>query len=1135
MTSIGKTLQIFLVFLALALAASAQTETGQISGIVTDASGAVVPNVTVTVRNISTGATRTTTANDSGSYTVSALQPGTYEVKAEGQNFSPVTRRVQVTVGSRNTLDLALNVAGSSTTVEVTADTTNLAVNTQTQTLGQTVTGRQVSQLPSLTRNAYDFVGTAGNVAEEPEGGTARGAGFSINGQRSASTNILLDGGENVDLFSASVGQTTPIDSVQEFSVLTSNFSAEYGRASGGVVNVATKSGTNQFHGSLFEFNRLSKLSSNTAENNANAIPKSRFVRNQFGYSVGGPVVPNRLFFFSSTEWTRIRSNGAELAWVPTSQFVTAPGVSPLTRAFFTGQTIRDNAVVQDTLTASQLATILGSTGAFATFAAANPALPVLSQVSYRVPNDAGGGIPQNSYSMAHRIDLNITDRTSLYGRYAYQNQDLFVGSNADSAWAGFDTGSANRNHNGLITLTHIFGPKVVSSSKVNFNRLDNFQPLGAAPVQPTLYFRATVVSRLQGVELHLPGYLPDSPGNAIPFGGPQNLYQFYQDFTFNFGKHDLKVGGQYIHTRDNRIFGAYQNSVENLSQSSIPLGFDNFITGNLNDFQGAVDPQGKFPGETLTLPVSQPRFNRNNRYNDYAAYVQDNWKVMNRLTLNLGVRWEYYGVQHNADPNLDSNFVYGSGADQFERIRSGKVFTVPTSPIGALWNPDYNNFAPRVGFAWDMFGTGKTSLRGGYGISYERNFGNVTFNVIQNPPNYAVISVRPADVGGTLTVTPNNAGPLTGTGTKILPPTSLRWVDENIGTAYAQTYSLAFEQQVFKDSLLALEYSGSRGIHLYTIENPNRELSGLVYLGLPVTTTNPTQRINEQYSNLNRRGKGGDSYYNGLNVSFRSNNLFQAGLSMNANYTYSHAIDNLSTTFSEFGNNFNLGLLDPFQPQVDRGNADFDIRHRFSLAAVWDLPIYRNSGNWAQQNIIGGWTIAPIFSARTGNPYSIFDCTNAFFQVCPRWIPGSAPAFSGEAGAEAGPNTFAFFDPYQYGVVDYVEPVTGTGEYPTCTGLRGQGCTWPANMTQRNAFRGPNFWNLDLGVYKNFKVTERVGLQFRGEMYNLFNHSNHYVIGSGADVSSGDPIFAAKGTRGNSNASDDERRNVQFGLRITF
>src|SRR5437667_1353282 len=309
-----------LLVFALAGTVFAQTETGTVTGTVTDPTGAVVANAKVSATNVANGGVRVTQTNERGEYAITNLQPGTYNILVEAPNFSKAQTRIVVTVGSKVGNDFRLAVGNAaSTTVEVIASGT-ASVNVETQTLSETIDNQKIEELPQFNRNPYNLVTIAGTVSEDDP--SARGAGVSINGLRAAGTNVLLDGAANNDEFTGAVGQPVPVDSMQEFSVLTSNFTAEYGRASAGVVNVATKSGTNSLHGSAYEFNRLSAFASNSVEGNVNGAPKGAFTRNLFGYSVGGPVIKNKLFFFNNTEWTRVRSSGTENLLIPTSQFI---------------------------------------------------------------------------------------------------------------------------------------------------------------------------------------------------------------------------------------------------------------------------------------------------------------------------------------------------------------------------------------------------------------------------------------------------------------------------------------------------------------------------------------------------------------------------------------------------------------------------------------------------------------------------------------------------------------------------------------------------------------------------------------------------------------------------------------------
>ncbi len=1144
-----------------------QAETGTINGTVTDATGAVIPNAKVVVKSISTGAERPTVTDGNGYYNVSNLLPGTYSVTIEAPNLAKKEIHAEVTVGQRLEVNASLVVGATSTVVEV-VGAGGVQVNTETATIGTVFDATANEQLPTLNRNPYTFAQFVGTASDGDP--TGRGVGVAFNGLRSSGTNVLLDGAANNDEFTAAIGQTVPLDSVAEYSVLTNNFTAEYGRASSAVVNLATKSGSNDFHGSAYEYNRVSKLSANSFYNNANGVDKGQFTRNQFGGSAGGPILKNKLFFFGNVEWNRIRSAAQEtvavidpafvaLAAAPTQQYFSSLGKLRANATKLTTYTLADeNPCGLDDPSQSCLTTASG---------AAIPATtPFLDKINYSVPADAGAGNPQNEMLVVGRVDWNISDKTQLYGRYALNKSNLFAGTVSTSAYEGYDTAENIMQNNFLISVTHSFNPRWTMQNKLVFNRLNDFQPLGTAPISPGLYFNPSVATDTNvGLTLELPGYLPTTPGNGIPFGGPQNFVQYYQDWSHTLGRHTLRFGGTYTYQRDNRTFGAYETPVGafatsgGLSQDSLTR----FLGGYWGWFQGAIDPQGQYPGGTVTTPVGQPSFSRSNRYNEFAFYLTDSWKLTSKFTLSLGLRYEYFGTQHNKNPQLDSNYYFGTGSNFFEQIRSGEVMLAPDSPDGELWKPSTKNFGPKVGFAYDIFGDGKTVVRGGYSIAYERNFGNVTFNVIQNPPNYAVISlVDGSDVTeGSMTVTTDPAGPLSGSGVeKTLPRVSLRAVDPKIKQSYAELTSLTLEHQFRHNLIVGLDYSSSRGIHLYDIANINKSGQGNYSLGdactpvskldpvngvtytLPAypcyqpkgvvvfddgTTTgfsfgkNQLTRLNTtQYSNINYRSAGGFSRYDALVARVQMNNLAKAGLTLLANYTYGHTLDELSDTFSSSGNNFNLGYLDPFKPQVDYGNSLMDIRHRVTMAAVWDVPFAKDTHGVLKQ-IADGWTVAPLALFETGTPFSIFDCSWAYTS-CMYAVNANGGIKRGAPSsltATSVPDDFIYTDFYNGSTPlfdsSYRDPTTGVSDFGG----------YPAGMNARNAFRGPGYWNMDLGIYKSFFLGERFKLQFRGEMYNVFNHANLYLHNGNVDVSYNNYVDAYK----------DGHRTVQLALRLTF
>ena len=1118
-----------------------QAETGQIVGTVTDPSGAFIPGAKVTVTSVATGAERSGTTTDAGAFTFPNLQPDVYQVSVTAPGFNTLRQQATVTVGTKVGLDLKLEVGKAETVVEVTGTSAAISVNTESQTIAQVLSTQQLLELPTLTRDPYSLVVTSGNVSEDDPSG--RGVGVAINGLRSQSTNVLLDGVANNDEFNAAVGQTVPLDSVQEIGIITNNFTAEYGRASAGIINVTTKSGTNAFHGTAYEFNRVSDLASNSFENNALGLDKSIYVRNQFGYSVGGPIKKNKLFFFSSTEWTRVRSAANVITIVPDPQLIAAS--APATQSIFsTYGKIAPGANILGTFSRNQL-TALGSdpcAGSSATGGCLsyNPSAPMFDLIGYNVPSNSGAGVPQNTYSTVQRVDYNMTDKTMMYVRYALYSELDQTGSTSNSPYAGFNIGNATFDNSLIVSLTHTFSPSFVSQSKLDFNRFNTVQPTSANGVTPVYYLGSGESTTAIGpYTVSLPGDEPLYPGSGgYPYGGPQNFGEAYQDFSWTKGKHEFRFGGTIEYLRDNRTFGAY-NEASEVFGNKIGSGIDNFLAGQLYEYEGAIYPQGKFPcvngvqtpACTITLPVGPPSYERSNRYHDGAVYFQDSWKIAKRFTVNLGLRWEYFGVQHNVNPNLDSNFYTATNApNQFVAIEDGMVDTAPNSPIGELWKPSKKNFAPRVGFAWDVFGDGKTAFRGGYGIGYERNFGNVTYNVLFNPPNYEIVELIAGSNISSIPATVANAGPLAGAnGSVALPPAELRYVQNNIPQAYAHLMSASLEHQFGNSMHLEVDYSGSIGENQYDIAYVNFPGSGNYYLGIPCTPgdtltggPNPCDAVlNNQYAGINRRGGGGYSTYNAMNVRYDIQNIKNSGLTLRMNYTWAHSLDDLSDTFSASYNQFNLGYTDFVHPNVDYGNSNFDNRHRVALSAIY-APPFAHGLKGIGRAILDGWEFAPVFTARTGAPYTIYDLTNTNY-IYTRVAANEVIPSSGTEFQNAGANTFNVYNFANIPVSEYINPTTGDSDFGP----------FPANMTGRNYFHTPGVYNLDAGAYKSIRFTERMSLQLRLEAYNVFNHSNLYINTGSAYIYGGAGNITA--SYGSQNGLPGENRNIQLGAKFIF
>jgi hypothetical protein len=1180
--------------------ASAQVESGQIAGTVLDQSGAVITGAIVTVKNVATGAERSTLTSTTGAYLVSGLEPASYQITISSGNFKPFTGNAEVTVGGHTTVDAMLSVSSQTTEVQVVGEG-GVAVNTQSQELSQVVDTLQLSHLPSLTRNPYDFVALSGNVSagDNTTGGISasggnsgqnvsnQGVGVSINGQREAGTEILLDGAENVAVFSLNIGNITPIDSVQEYSVITNNFSAEYGRASGGVVNLTTKSGTNQIHGSAWEFNRLSAYTANTYANDAAnraagmiVDPKGEYTRNVFGFAAGGPIIKNKLFIFESTEWTRVRSSASETQEVLDPAFISMLPVN--TQSYFKTYGSGAAPASGSVTTAGQLLANGLTVGPVNGTTPVPSGTPVFDVVNFKVPFDAGGDVPQNTYSLVGRIDFNLSDKTTMYGRVARQNLDEFQGSDTYSAYPQYDTGTTVVNSSYLFSLNHVFNPSLLNSAKISYTRFNNNTSFDTALTYTPSLMIVPPTDPVTGGNIQLPGLQNSGqPGSGgLPAGGPQNTIQPQDDLSWTKGRHAMRFGGGLTYIQLNYAYGAYAQAVEQLG-ANLQDSFNSLANtaGNANGsqliaFQTRVNPQGKLPCSVdiygnlqpssscaIVPPLQSANYARSYRYKDWATYAQDSFHVLPRLTLNFGLRYEHYGVQHNNKPQLDSNFYFGPGSALEEQTRTGSVQIANQSSIGQFWAPRWGTLAPRIGFAYDLFGNGTTSIRGGYGISYERNFGNVTYNASFNPPASAVLSsvCSPADPNCGTLVTNNDLGPLSLPGpASYLPPAELRMPNPNIQVAQTQFWSLSVQRSVARNTVVEASYSGAKGTHLYDLENINQAGAGQVYLGDPLVTGPlcansgyvnsetgvPTclTRPNSQYTNINMRGSFASSSYNALNLKFQTQDFRHTGLSLITNYTWSHSMDDLSSTFgsdTQGGSSYigSLGYTDLLNPGLDWGSSDFNVGNRVVVSPIWETP-WLKAEKGLVGRALGGWTVSAIFTARTGTPFSIFDESNVeTFYTIPRLSPATPITQKKVASSPqaVGPNNFVGLTLPLPASFASLNPQLGISDFGP----------FPGNMTRRNTFTGPGAWNTDVAVSKRFAITERFGLEFRAEGFDVFNHHNFYAnetnltySGSLANpVTTPLTVGMLKGGLGSIalGGNHDERRFGQFALRATF
>lgn len=1158
-----------------------QADTGSIAGTVTDQSGATVSGAVVTVKNLDTNAGRSTRSSDTGAYSVVGLAPATYQVTATAPDFKPYVSKVEVTVGGRVTLDVKFSISTNTTEVEVVAHQGGVGVNTQTQEVSQVVDTQQLAQLPSLTRNPYDFLAVSGNISNGDNTTTngnsgqnlgGRGVGYAINGQRESGTEILLDGVENIAVLNFSVGEAIPVDGVQEYSVISNNYTAEYGRASGGVVNVTTKSGSNQFHGSAWEFNRLSAYTANTYANDAaNAAagslvdPKGQYTRNQFGFQAGGPILKNKLFLFDSAEWTRVRSAASE-----TQEILDPALISMLpanSQAYFNAFGKGAYAASGRVTTAGQLAVAGYPVGPINGITAVPDSTPIFDTVNFVAPFDAGGDSPQNTYRLVGRVDFNPNDKTQMFFRAARESSNQFLGSSFYSAYPQYDVGAALLNQSYLYSLAHTFNSRLFGSAKVSFTRFNNAKTFNTAFANTPSLNITPPTDPVTSANIQMPGLENGGGGSGgLPDGGPQNTVQLEPDLSWQEGRHLMRFGGQSTYMQLNVTYAAYAQAQEQLGwtlQDSLNdlLNVAGTPGGSqLVSFEAGVNAQGKLPctanpgywvsGSTSDLNIdpacaftSSPTsasYGRSYRYKDWALYGQDSYQATPRLTLNYGLRYEHYGVQHNNHQNLDSNFYLGSGSSIEEQVRNGSVQVASKSSIGQMWAPSWGTLSPRAGFAYDVFGDGKTSLRGGFGISYERDFANISYDVNFNPPATAVLTSTCAPSVTTCTAlvtTNNNPSP------SYLPPVTLQMVDPHIKVAQTQFWSLAVQRELARNSILELDYNGAHGVHLYDNREVNMVGAGQVYLGDPLTFAQSPNcsspclnRPNNRYSVIQMHGSVGSSSYQALNVKLQEQNLRNTGLSLVANYTWSHSLDDLSSTAStdSLSGSFlgSYGYTNFHDPKLDWGNSDYDVRHRFVVSPIWETPWFR-TGEPLRRETLGGWTVSGIFTAHTGIPFSVYDFSNEYNQnQIPRLTP-STPITHYHVGSPhpAGVNTFSALTIPVPASFAPLNPVLGISDFGP----------YPSDMTHRNAFRGPGAWNLDMALTKKFALTDRIGMEFRAEGFDVLNHHNYYVntatLAYAGPTTTPLEVTELKGGLGSlaKGGNHDERRFGQFALRINF
>jgi hypothetical protein len=1050
-------LRLVTIFLFLAATLVAQTFRGTILGTVTDASGALVAGASVKVRNVGTGQERTTTTSADGSYAIPELPIGTYAVTISQSGFqTAVANNVEVSVAGERRVDAQLKTGDVAVKVEVAGDLLPQVETTSAQ-LGGTLTSDTIKDIPvngrDYTKLIYLNPGVAGSPDQISDSPGSFGT-FSMNGSRGRANNFLLDGTDMNDGFrndpainEAGVfgdpATILPIDAVAELRVL-SNYEAEYGRNSGAVINIVTKSGTNQLHGSAIEFNRTSSVGG--ARNFFNtAGSQDPFHNNQFGGSLGGPIVKDKTFFYVNYEGQRESGAQAGLSCVPT-------GSAP------------DGSLSPDDASNSVIKALL----------ARHP---------WPAPNISGGDCPNLATStlfknrvdsMIGKVDHNFNASNLLTGRYYFgdSDQSFPFAQLAGGLLPGFNTVTPTRVQ--LVSLSYV---KVVNSSQVNEARLgwnrfvEGFFPEDGNFDPSSIGLNTGVTSPFDfGLpKISVSGFSVIGATNSVPRARVDSNWHFVDNYSWKSGRHDIKFGYEFRRT-------------------TIALNQDNTFRGRfsfdtLTDFLNGLPSGGK---------IAQGSTRRHTVENNHGFYIQDSFRWTPRLTVNYGMRWDYFGV-----PSERSNLFY-----RFDpTVESG------LTNVGQLYDKDYNNFAPRIGIAYDVTGKGRTVIRAGWGLFYDAFaqdifIGHAPYNCAFCP-GAAYTGVGPAAILTAGIATDDSGNPI-----HFDPKTAafsgfgglgdFLGASKNLRTPYTQNFNLNVQQQLGR-AVLQVGYVGARGTKLFRFRDVNQpsqsditafdtntdsggQCFGLTPPNCPIAGFDGPDGVNfnvpRPFGNLfyvNQEESSASSTYHALQTSLRLNTW--RGITSAVNFVWSHSIDNASDSedFIPNASQPNNSLA----PQLERGNSNFDIRRRFSWNFGYEFPKF--GGSWSK--LKDGWGINGVLNLQDGQPYQL----NYNFEGD---YSGSGEGFDrpdvvGPIRYGSGPfgvDLSSFQVPCTFG---NDTAITDTGDSNCGAGTRHFG-----NMG-RNSLRAPTFKELNFSVFKRTALTERINLQIGADFFNIFNHPN--------------------------------------------
>lgn len=1141
------------LFISTVISAAAQVDTASLTGQVTDAQGAVVAGARVAAKNQATNIVVETTTNSEGYYTLTNLRPSIYTIEISQAGFQTASRKdVELNVGQKARFDFSLSVGETTVIVDVTTENQTL-LQREDAIIGRVLDNRRITQLPLLQRSFDDLLAQVAGVQNDPYteqgGGTAAGrtGSANIHGARSLHNNFILDGQDNntistnVQEFSTQVSRPS-VDALAEFKVVTSPFSAEYGRAAGGAIVAVTKSGTNQFHGVAYEYHRNRIFDANDFFSNKFGRERPARVQNQYGGNLGGPIWKNKAFFFADYEGTKIRQGilltgqvplASELAGnfsnrlggnlfeiiapnsagqcVGTGQFVrTGQIFNPATtrpNPCFTSSTAANpyqrQAFIRDPYAGNIITNINPTAARLAAFYPA-PNLPGRSNNFIRTP-----GITDDNDRFTTRIDYKLNESNDIFGRYAIGKRSRFlpgvfggIADGSDSSARGVTT---VKNQSFLIGWNSIITSNMVNQFRFGYNYAnavtvhEAFGQGSSGDFVPGIPNDPVVQGGLPAILLTTEGFNPrlGSPDFSPKFQTSKQS-QFSDTLTWTRGAHTFRFGTEIL-------------APLKLDYLDIPVTRGRFaFNGFYTQLSPGVSGTGSSVADFLTgNPIQAALTNVfvvNQRREMYSFFVQDDWKVTPKLTVNLGLRYDYatpYYEAQNRQVNFDAEAA-ARATNQAEAFASLRQASDGGIEKRALVKPDRNNFAPRFGFAYSA--TDKFVIRGGYGIFYNSldRIGSED-QISINPPSVVQFQVSGNGIFTPLGTNLTNGINLTnGFPVNTLDPNNIqvrnlriRAINPESKIPYLQQGSIGVQYQFLNGWFAEANYVHTRGTKLYVLRDLNQANPSILVNGSIVRQPRPFA----QFGEVEYRDDLGISRYNALETTL--DKRFSDGYTIRAVYTLSNSKDNTGEHLTNNGSS--SSLPNSRDASLWYGNSDFDVKHRFVINGIWEFPFGRGKAFFQEgigAAILGGWELAGTFNHRTGKPFTV---TQGGDPLSVGTFQPTLPNLIGNPNI-SNPTIDRWFDPAAFRLL--TPGVSTFGDQ------------------RRNVLRGPKLASLDLALHRRFGLgRENTNLELRWEVFNVLNRANFALPNRQLNSTNVATITALQG----------DPRVMQFALKLNF